>query len=257
MFDTTPTHRHRQPPSTTRHTCDRDTVTPATPCNTPPVRPTRAIYVENDPALRGIISTFLAQRPEIDLILTAPNADDVVDSPEALQADVALLDLALGVHEMNGIDLGIALRERNSDIGIVIHSQHPLTHLARRVPKDLRIGWSFMPKTGDMNMDDLVAVMRTTARGIAVGDMTSPAAEDAAGVLEALTPRQRAVMALAATGLSAPQVAARLGISHDSVRQDLSKAYRQLVPDAGPGDDLRTRAILTYLQLVRDQAWDD
>jgi len=221
------------------------------------VRPTRAIYVENDPALRGIITAFLHERPEIDLLLASPNAEGVVNSPEALQADVALLDLALGLHEMNGIDLGIALREHNDSIGIVIHSQHPLTHLARRVPKDLRIGWSFLPKTGDMNMDDLVAVMRTTARGIAVGDMAAESAEDATTALEALTPRQRAVMALAATGLSAPQVAARLGISHDSVRQDLSKAYRQLVPDAAAGDDLRTRAILAYLQLVRDQAWDD
>ena len=221
------------------------------------MRPTRAIYVENDPALRGIITSFLNDRPEIDLLLAAPNADGVVDSPAALQADVALLDLALGLNEVNGIDLGIALRERNTDIGIVIHSQHPLTHLARRVPKNLRIGWSFLPKTGDMNMDDLVAVMRTTARGIAVGDMTTEPQEGQPSPLESLTPRQRAVMALAATGLSAPQVAARLGVSHDSVRQDLSKAYKQLVPDATGGDDVRTRAILTYLQLVRDQAWDE
>ena len=221
------------------------------------MRPTRAIYVENDPALRGIITQLLEQRPEIDLLLAAPNADGVVDSPAALQADVALLDLALGVNEVNGIDLGIALRERNPDIGIVIHSQHPLTHLARRVPKNLRIGWSFLPKTGDMNMDDLVAVMRTTARGIAVGDMTTEPQEGQPSPLESLTPRQRAVMALAATGMSAPQVAARLGVSHDSVRQDLSKAYKQLVPDDSGGDDVRTRAILTYLQLVRDQAWDE
>ena len=221
------------------------------------MRPTRAIYVENDPALRGIITHLLEQRPEIDLLLAAANAEGVVDSPEALKADVALLDLALGINEVNGIDLGIALRERNSDIGIVIHSQHSLTHLARRVPKNLRIGWSFLPKTGDMNMDDLVAVMRTTARGIAVGDMTTEPQEGQRSPLEALTPRQRAVMALAATGLSAPQVAARLGVSHDSVRQDLSKAYKQLVPDATGGDDVRTRAILTYLQLVRDQAWDE
>ena len=221
------------------------------------MRPTRAIYVENDPALRGIITKLLEQHPEIDLLLAAPNADGVVDSPEALQADVALLDLALGINEVNGIDLGIALRERNPDIGIVIHSQHPLTHLARRVPRNLRIGWSFLPKTGDMNMDDLVAVMRTTARGIAVGDMTTEPVEAQPSPLESLTPRQRAVMALAATGMSAPQVAARLGVSHDSVRQDLSKAYKQLVPDTSGGEDVRTRAILTYLQLVRDQAWDE
>lgn len=220
------------------------------------MRPTRVIYVENDPALRGIVSKVLAARAELDLILTAENADAVLESDAAKAADVALLDLALGLGAMNGIDLGIALRERNPNIGIVIHSQHSLTHLARRVPENLRIGWSFLPKSGDMNMDDLVAVLRTTAQGIATGNTQPELTEREGSALEALTPRQRAVMALASSGLSAPQVAQRLGVSHDSVRQDLSKAYKQLVPNADPGDDLRTRAILTYLQLVRDQEWD-
>lgn len=220
------------------------------------MRPSRVIYVENDPALRGIVSKVLAARPELDVILTAENAEGVLNSDSILTADVALLDLALGLGTMNGIDLGIALRERNPNIGIVIHSQHSLTHLARRVPTDLRIGWSFLPKSGDMNIDDLVGVLRSTAQGIATGSLTAEPMEADGTALEQLTPRQRAVMALAASGLSAPQVAQRLGVSHDSVRQDLSKAYKQLVPEASEGEDLRTLAILNYLQLVRDQDWD-
>ena len=43
------------------------------------MRATRVIYVENDPALRGIVAKFLAERAEIDLILTAANADGVVE----------------------------------------------------------------------------------------------------------------------------------------------------------------------------------
>ena len=220
------------------------------------MRPSRVIYVENDPALRGIVSKVLSARPELDIILTAENADGVLNSDAVANADVALLDLALGLGTMNGIDLGIALRERNPNIGIVIHSQHSLTHLTRRVPENLRIGWSFLPKTGDMNIDDLVGVLRSTAQGIATGSLTVEATESEGTALEQLTPRQRAVMALAASGLSAPQVAQRLGLSHDSVRQDLSKAYKQLVPEASEGEDLRTLAILNYLQLVRDQDWD-
>ena len=98
------------------------------------MRPTRVIYVENDPALRGIVSRFLAQRPELEVVLTASNGSEVLDSSAVAEADVALLDLALGMDQMNGIDLGIALRERNPNIGIVIHSQHTVDHLARRVP---------------------------------------------------------------------------------------------------------------------------
>lgn len=220
------------------------------------MRPTRVIYVENDPALRGIVSRFLAQRTELEVVLTASNGSEVLDSSAVAEADVALLDLALGMDQMNGIDLGIALRERNPNIGIVIHSQHTVDHLARRVPEATRIGWSFLPKSGDMDIDDLVSVLRVTARGIAIGNMHQQVEDNNESPLDLLSPRQRAVMALASSGMSAPQVAKRLGVSHDSVRHDLSRAYKHLVPEAEPGDDLRTRAILTYLQAVRDSEWD-
>lgn len=221
------------------------------------MRPTRVIYVENDPALRGIVTKFLRHRPELEVLLSVSNGDDLVTSPAVRRADVALLDLALGPDTMNGIDLGIALRETNPNIGIVIHSQHSLDHLSRRVPKQLRIGWSVFPKSGDINMDDLVSVLRTTARGIAVGGDFADSSDGEQTALSSMKPRQRAVMALASTGLSSSEIANRLGITHDSVRQDLSKAYKQLVPNPAPGDDLRTRAILVYLQIVRDEAWDE
>ncbi|MEY4136939.1 MAG: hypothetical protein RL205_1067, partial [Actinomycetota bacterium] len=79
--------------------------------------------------------------------------------------------------------------------------------------------------------------------------------DSTADLLEALTPRQRAVMALAATGLSAPDISHRLAITQDSVRKDLSKAYRVLVP-GDEGGDLRTRAVLAYLRIMRDEEWD-
>jgi len=221
------------------------------------VRPSRLIYVENDPALRGIMGDLLASQPDLDVIFISDSPAEVLGSEVVATADVALLDLALGPNALNGIDLGIGLRERNSNIGIVIHSQHSLTHVTRRVPVDLRIGWSFVPKTGDMKIQDLVAVLRSTAMGLSTdaprgGDKELTIAD----VLDDMTPRQRAVMGLAASGLSSPQIAQRLGISADSVRQDLTKCYRLLVPQASEGEDRRTQAVVNYLRLVRDEAWD-
>ena len=40
-----------------------------------------------------------------------------------------------------------------------------------------------------------------------------------------------------------------MGSTDATVRQDLSKIYRILVPDATEADDLRTRAVLEYLRL--------
>ena len=215
-----------------------------------PVRPTRVIYVENDPALRGIVTQLLDQRPEIDVLLATGIAHEALDQRIAEQADVALLDLALGSSQMNGIDLGLALRSLNDNIGIVIHSQYRLDTVARTVPPEALIGWVTLPKSGELPIGELIKTLRDAARGVT---MTEPPSDGEASPLEDLTIRQRAVMGMAASGVKSTEIARRLRISHDAVRQDLSRAYKILVPDADPdADDLRTRAVLAYLELTRD-----
>jgi len=220
------------------------------------VRATRVIYVENDPALLGIITNLLEQQIGIDVIHACSSAHEALAHPSVEQADVALIDLALGSGSMNGIDLGIALRERNSDIGIVIHSQHEVSHVLPLLPAGDDMGWSYVPKTGDMRISDVVAILRSTAAGRSIGTDTPG---DSAGpqTLSALTDRQRAVMALAADGLAAPEIARRLGATHEAVRQELSRSYKVLVPTYSEGDDRRTRAVVAYLRLVRQDSWTE
>lgn len=218
------------------------------------MRPTRLIYVENDPALRGIMSSLLAAEPALELLFSAGGADEALARPEVLDADVALLDLALGAHQMTGIDLGIALRERNENLGIVIHSQHDPQRILHRFPAEDRMGWFLAPKRGDLSMAELVTVLRSAARGL-VGEPATAATGNTIA-LSGLSDRQRAVMALAAEGLGAPAIARLVGRSADSVRQDLSRAYAVLLPEIGEGEDRRTRAVIEYLRQVREEAWE-
>lgn len=213
------------------------------------MRATRVIYVENDPALRAIMTGLLAERPEIDIILAAGTPDDALQREFIEQADAALIDLALGADQMNGIDLGLAMRNINDDIGIVIHSQYRLDSVARQVPAEAIMGWATLPKTGAMTLDEIVDALREAARGI-TNAHADPTAHDSP--LQDLTIRQRAVMGMMASGINTQEIARRLGISHAAVRQDLTRAYRLLVPDVADTDELRTRAILAYLELIRD-----
>ena len=103
-------------------------------------------------------------------------------------------------------------------------------------------------------MDDLVQAVRQAARGIA-----APAESQVGETsrLESLTMRQRAVMGMAAAGVNTPEIARRLNISHAAARHDLSAAYRILIDDPKPEDDLRTRAVFAYVALTRqDDALD-
>lgn len=215
------------------------------------MRPTRVIYVENDPALLGILSRLLSKRDEIEVVLATASAEEALGSPDLIRADVALIDLALGAHQMNGIDLGLAMRRENSNLGIVLHSQYPLDQVARRVPEMELIGWSTIAKSGQMRIDELCEVLTTTARGLSSRNSDLP--NSARGQLDDMTARQRTVMAMAATGLSTKEIARRLSSTEGSVRQDLSRAYRVLVPDSSDADDLRTRAVLAYLKFGSGQ----
>lgn len=219
------------------------------------VRATRVIYVENDPALLGILRGMLDRQEGVEVVCACATAADALRCEGIDDADVALLDLGLGADSMNGIDLGIALRERNPNIGIVIHSQHEVGHVLPLLPTGDDMGWSYLPKTGDMRIADVVAVLRSTAAGMSTGrDITSTRPVPSLGDL---TDRQRAVMALAADGLAAPEIARRLGTTHEGVRQELSRAYRVLIPEVGEGEDRRTRAVVAYLRLVRQETWTE
>ena len=95
-----------------------------------------------------------------------------------------------------------------------------------------------------------VAPAAEDQRGRARMAPSTPSAQPAAEVLARLTPRQREVMALAASGYDAVGIAERLHLAHVSIRRELSLAYRVLVPNPQPGTDLRTAAVLEYLRLM-------
>ena len=223
------------------------------------MRPTRLIYVENDPSLLGVMSTILRSQPMLELILASADPLEVLGSECVEQADVALLDLALGRDTLTGMDLGMALRNRNPNIGIVIHSQHPMKNVSKQVPEAQRMGWSYLAKSGTLKPEELAEILRSTALGMSHDRMRSDDTEDGDGseLLMKLTPRQRVIMGLASLGMSAPEIGDHIDISPESVRKDLSKAYQTLVPDGGAGSDVRTKAVMSYLRLVDDNEWRD
>jgi DNA-binding NarL/FixJ family response regulator len=62
-------------------------------------------------------------------------------------------------------------------------------------------------------------------------------------------------MALLVEGLDVSHIATKLGLSAVTIRQELSRIYKVLVPEPAPGTDLRTTAVLRYLRRSRGYAW--
>ena len=198
---------------------------------------------------------MLAKSPELDLVGSFANANEVLDRATVRGADVALVDFSLDQNGLNGIELGIALRNLNEYIGIVVYSQYSVSQMVSRVPKAMRHGWSFFDKSAEMSLSDYVEIIRSTASGngnwesVAVGEVAK--VEARSSIYFQLSPQQRSIMSLSAQGKGAKEIASQLNLSYSYVRKELSRSYAILLPDASPSDDLKTAAVLKYMDLTR------
>ena len=219
------------------------------------VRPTRLLYVENDSALRRILGEMLSKSKDLELVGSFSNSDEVLNRTMVRKADVALIDFALDQNGLNGIELGIALRNINEYIGIVIYSQYSVSQMVSRVPKDMRSGWSFFDKSAEMDLADYVNIIKLTSSGKGNWEEFSTSeienTEVKSSIYFQLSPRQRSIMSLSSQGKSAQDIAVQLDLSYSYVRKELSRSYAILLPDAAPSDDLKTAAVLRYMELMK------
>jgi two-component system response regulator DesR len=219
------------------------------------MRATRLLYVENDSALRRILGEMLSKSKELELIGSFSNSDEVLNRTLVRKADVALIDFALDQNGLNGIELGIALRNINEYIGIVIYSQYSVSQMVSRVPKAMRSGWSFFDKSAEMELADYVEIIKLTSSGkgnwenVSAGKVEN--VEVQSSIYFQLSPRQRSIMSLSAQGKGAQDIAVQLDLSYSYVRKELSRAYAVLLPNAVASDDLKTAAVLKYMELMR------
>jgi DNA-binding NarL/FixJ family response regulator len=218
-------------------------------------RDTRLLYVENDPVLRSMMTSLLAGLPGIEVVASVGGSAEALEVEAPL--DVALLDWALGPESLNGVELGHALRERDDDVGIVLLSQHYAWDFHGANGR-VDMGWSYVEKRVNLDPAYLAKVLKATAAGLSVVEPSIDRGRAPASVdrLSQLTSRQRQIMSIAATGVDANVIAERTGLRPVSVRKELSECYRILVPDAAPGTDLRTAAVISWIEGRRVASMD-
>lgn len=214
------------------------------------VRKTRVIYVENDPALRKILSKLLAQEVGIEVVASVGTATEALQLPNLKQIDAALIDYSLGQESLNGLELGMALRAFNEHLGILIYSQFEINNIAKRIPASQNHGWGFATKSGNADISEIALSLIAVANGknlaIPATKKVNEHPDNRVGRYSRLSERQRATMTLAAQGLNPKAIGEQLGISYDLARQELSRSYKILVPDMRDEQVLSVTAILEF-----------
>lgn len=214
------------------------------------MRVTRVIHVENDPALREILSLLLSREEGIEVIASVGSSSEALKLENLKLADAALIDYSLGNNHLNGLELGIALRAFNENLGILIHSQFDLKNFSKRIPSSMNYGWGFSTKSGTADISKLAANLIEVACGKNLPNgsektQTQPH-DDRLARYARLSERQRATMQLAAQGFTPKAIGEKLGMSYDVARQELSRSYKVLVPDVRDEQIISVMAILEF-----------
>lgn len=220
------------------------------------VRAIRIICIENDPALREILARLLAQEPGIEVIASVESANAALQFPEIKNLDAALIDYSLGNDSLNGLELGIALRAFNENLGILIYSQFDVRNFSKRIPASINHGWGFATKSGTADISEIAQKLISVAQGRnlrpSLDDTVQEVDDSRLARYGKLSERQRATMKLAAQGYTPRAIGEKLGISYDLARQELSRSYKILVPMAGKDQVLSVVAILEFNSIRED-----
>ncbi|MFG6401514.1 LuxR C-terminal-related transcriptional regulator [Microbacterium sp. P04] len=215
-------------------------------------RPLRVSVGEDDVFLRQGVVRVLSEGG-LSVVAEAGNAVDLLAQTLAHRPDVAVIDIRMPPHrDDDGLRAGVELRQRLPGMGVVMLTQYCEPEFAIELigERPEGVGYLLKERVGDVH-DFVEAVTRVARGGSAldpevVGRMLRPRAVPAD--LAPLTPRERAVLAAMAEGLSNQGIARSLLISAAAVEKHVTAVFRKLSITPEAAEHRRVRAVLRYLR---------
>ena len=182
--------------------------------------PIRVFLADDHTLVRAGIRGLLQGLDGVEVVGEAGDGQEAMRLVETLRPDVVLLDV--GMPGLNGLEVAGRIGAFDASIRVIILSMHTSEEYVLRA---LRAGCA-----GYLLKASAVSELEVAVRAVARGETyLSPAVSKrvvddyvsrtggATDPLDALTPRQREILQLAAEGHSSKEIAERLGISYRTV----------------------------------------
>jgi DNA-binding NarL/FixJ family response regulator len=207
----------------------------------------RVVIAYGEVLARAGLHALLELEPDIAVVGSAGDAKEVVALVGQIRPDVLLMDLTLPGAEVGEVARQIVAHPDTSGVSLLILSA---SEQDEEVFSSLRAGASgfLLRDTDPTTLIDAVRVVAGGEAALAPSVVRRVIAEFASQPyarlpspqqLDELTPREREVMTLVATGLSNDEIAEHLVISRATAKTHVSRALRKL--------DVRDRAQLVTL----------
>ncbi|GHJ27509.1 MULTISPECIES: response regulator [Streptomyces] len=192
----------------------------------------RVAVVDDEALVRSGLRLILGTAPDIEVVAECSGAS-AVDTVLGSRADVVLLDIRMP--DADGLTVLRQLRAAPRSPAVAMLTTFDVQEYLAAA---LRAGAAgFLLK--DTDPEQLVRAVRTLAEGGSVldpavtravigGYLAAEAEATAAEAVEALTPREREVLALLGEGLANPQIADRMGLAPSTVKDHVRAVLGKL-----------------------------
>lgn len=196
------------------------------------------VLADDHPPILDSISRFLATKG-IDVIATAPDGEAAAAAVRKHGPRVCVADLRMP--RLDGLELAALLRTQAPDTAVLLYSGVADAALVSDALDAGALGFALK----DAPLDDVVRAIETVAKGTIYVDpvlAATLATNRRAGERRALSPREREVLRMLASGGSYAEIGGELFLSPDTVRAHAQRAMAKL------GARTRTQAVAVAMR---------
>jgi DNA-binding NarL/FixJ family response regulator len=212
----------------------------------------RVAIAEDSVLLRAGLARLLADAG-FEVVGQCGDAKDLMLKVRSYEPDVAIVDIRLPpTHSDEGLQAALEIREHHPGVAVLVLSQYVELGLAMKLLAESAEGVGYLLKDRISDVDEFVAAVRRVASGGSAVDpiivSTLLSKQRDGDPLAALTPREREVLELMATGSSNQGIADSLVITVRAVEKYVSSIFGKLgLPSTG-SESRRVLAVLTFLR---------
>jgi DNA-binding NarL/FixJ family response regulator len=212
----------------------------------------RVAIAEDSVLLREGLARLLADAG-FEVVAQCGDAKDLMLKVRSYELDVVIVDIRLPpTHSDEGLQAALEIRANHPGMGVLVLSQYVELGLALKLLADSAEGVGYLLKDRISEVDDFVGAVRRVADGgsaldpVIVSTLVSRQRDD--DPLADLTPREREVLELMATGSSNQGIADKLVITLRAVEKYVSSIFGKLgLPSTG-SESRRVLAVLMFLR---------
>jgi DNA-binding NarL/FixJ family response regulator len=212
----------------------------------------RAVIAEDSVLLREGVARILDEAG-VEVVGQCATADELLRTVRGADPDVAIIDIRLPpTHNDEGMRAALEIREAHPSVGVLVLSQYVELGLALKLLAESADGAGYLLKDRITDVDEFVASVRRVASGGSALDpsiiTTLLARQRRDDPIGRLTPREREVLELMATGSSNQGIAERLVITQRAVEKYVSSIFGKLGLPSSPSESRRVLAVLLFLR---------